>query len=232
MGGFFGGGGASASNMVGATSSAAGAAGLVPQPAAGDQRKFLTGGATFLNVADQALPTTPIRRTNGIAFASNAASASGGRATITQYVLCPYIYIFATKAYTTFSIYVSGAGTASSLGRLAIYNIGSDGAPSTLVCSSGTFTTDSIGLKQPTMSSTVVNCGWYFCLVATNSSANVTFFGDAMSWPRGFLSGQVSGAGPVGLDYSLKAYANLWPDPWDGTSNTFANAYHPVVELT
>ena len=45
--GLFGGGGASASNMVGATSSAAGTAGLVPQPAAGDQNKALTGGGIF-----------------------------------------------------------------------------------------------------------------------------------------------------------------------------------------
>lgn len=219
-------------DMVGATSSVAGTAGLVPAPAAGDQRKFLTGGATFLNVADQALPTTPIRRTNGIAFASNGGNSQGARATNTGYVLCPYIYIFSTKAYTTYSIYVSGAGTASSLGKLAIYTIGSSGAPDSLICESGTFATDSTGLKQPTMSSTVVNCGWYFCLVATNSSANVTFYGDAMSWPRGFLSGQVSGATPVGLDYSQKAYANLWPNPWDGTGNAFGNAYHPVVELT
>ena len=231
MGFFSGGGGARVANMVGATDSVAGTAGLVPAPAAGDQRRLLTGAGTFIATADQALPTTPIRRTNGIAFASGTAAA-GGRLTLTGYVLCPYIYVFSTKAYTTFSIYVSGAGTASSLGKLAIYNIGSDGAPSSLVCSSGTFATDSTGLKQPTMSSTVVNCGWYFCLVATNSAGNVAFYGDAMYWPRGFLSGQVSGGAPVGLDYSQKAYANLWPDPWDGTGNTFANAYHPVVELT
>lgn len=45
--GFFGGGGASASNMVGATSSAAGTAGLVPAPAAGEQGRALCGDATF-----------------------------------------------------------------------------------------------------------------------------------------------------------------------------------------
>ena len=44
---FFGGGGSAASNMVGATSSAAGTAGLVPAPAAGDQDKVLRGDATF-----------------------------------------------------------------------------------------------------------------------------------------------------------------------------------------
>jgi hypothetical protein len=45
--GFFGGGGSAASNMVGATSSAAGTAGLVPAPAAGDEEAFLCGDATF-----------------------------------------------------------------------------------------------------------------------------------------------------------------------------------------
>ena len=45
--GFFGGGGSAAANMVGATSSAAGTAGLVPAPAAGDQNKALTGGGIF-----------------------------------------------------------------------------------------------------------------------------------------------------------------------------------------
>lgn len=44
---FFGGGGASVANMAGATSSVAGTAGLVPQPAAGDQDGILFGDATF-----------------------------------------------------------------------------------------------------------------------------------------------------------------------------------------
>jgi hypothetical protein len=49
MGGFFGGGGgASASNMVGATSSAAGTAGLVPAPAAGEHNAYLGGQGVFL----------------------------------------------------------------------------------------------------------------------------------------------------------------------------------------
>jgi hypothetical protein len=41
--------GAVTSDLVGATSSAAGTAGLVPAPAAGDQERFLTGGASFSN---------------------------------------------------------------------------------------------------------------------------------------------------------------------------------------
>jgi len=47
MGFFGGGGGAAPANMVGATSSAAGTAGLVPAPAAGDQDAVLFGDAAF-----------------------------------------------------------------------------------------------------------------------------------------------------------------------------------------
>ena len=229
--GFFCGGGAAASNMVGATASVAGTAGLVPAPAAGDQGKFLRGDASFRSIADQALPISPTRRSGNIAFACNGDSSYGTRTTQTGFVLVPYIYIFQTKAYTTYSIHISSGGTASSLGKLAIYTIGAGGVPDQLICQSGTFATDSNGLKQPTMASTVVNSGWYFCLVATNSSASVTFSGDKMNWPRGFVHGVLNSAS-VGLDYSQKAYADLWPTTWDGTGNSFGSAFHPVVELS
>ena len=48
MGFFGGGGGAAPANMGGATSSAAGTAGLVPAPAAGEESGLLRGDATFL----------------------------------------------------------------------------------------------------------------------------------------------------------------------------------------
>jgi hypothetical protein len=48
---FFGGGGSAASNMVGATSSAAGTAGLVPAPAAGDEDKQLLGSGSFIQTS-------------------------------------------------------------------------------------------------------------------------------------------------------------------------------------
>jgi hypothetical protein len=49
MGFFGGGGGAAPANMAGATSSAAGTAGLVPAPAAGENNATLAGNATFKN---------------------------------------------------------------------------------------------------------------------------------------------------------------------------------------
>ena len=231
MGGFFGGGGGTTvSNMVGATSSTAGTAGLVPAPAAGDQRTFLRGDATFQSISGNLIPITPSRRTNGISFAC-ADSGFGPRSTSTGYVLFAPVYIRQTKSYTTYSVYVTVAGTASSVGKLALYSINSSAAPDQLICESGTFATDSIGLKQPTMSSTIINDGWYYIALGTNSSAAVSFYGCTFSEVRGFVSGSVSGAQPALLDYSVKTYASLWPSTWSG-SDAYGGNYHFLSEIT
>lgn len=233
--GFFGGsgGGASVADMVGATSSAAGTAGLVPAPASGAQRKFLRGDASFVSISDNALPVTRSARSGYITYmgATQAGGIGNTNNSIDNYPLCGYIYIRETKSYTTFSVRVTSAGAANSLGKIAIYTIGTDGLPSTLVCSSGTFATDSTGLKQPTMTSTVVNSGWYIAIVATNSGTNVAYLGDVLEECRSMFAGVTTGRAD-GLDYSQKLYANLWPNPWDGTGSTFRNAYYVIVELT
>ena len=141
------------------------------------------------------------------------------------------IYVRETKSYTTFSVYVSGAGTANSVGKLAIYSIDSSAAPSALICSSGTFATDSTGLKQPTMTAVVLNDGWYYAAFATNSAANVSLYGELNHWARAIIGGSVGGAAPVLIDYSTKTYASLWPDPWSGSDN-YSSAYHFICELT
>ena len=227
--GFFGG-GASASNMVGATSSVAGTAGLVPAPAAGDQRKFLRGDATLQSISGNTIPITPSRRSGAITHAAGV-NDYGSRSTSTGYVLCTPVYIRETKSYTTFSVYVSGAGSAGSVGQVALYQVGSSATPTTLVCNSGTFATDSTGTKQPTMTSTVINDGWYFGMIATNSAANVSFYGNTFAGIRLMIAGSINGAAPVLIDYSDKAYANLWPSTWDGTNN-FSNNYYIIMELT
>jgi hypothetical protein len=227
--GFFGGGGSAASNMVGATSSDAGTAGLVPAPSSGSQRKFLRGDATFQSIADQVVPTTPTRRSGYISFFGSGGSF-GARGTSTGYVLCGHIYIPDTKGYSTYTIYVTQAGSAGSVGKLAIYSISSSAEPNSLICQSGTFTTDSTGTKQPTMTSVVINSGWYFVLVGTDSSTTVNFRGEANSFARSLIYGANSSSAE-GIDYSTKAYADLWPDPWNGT-NVFSNAFHFMCELT
>jgi hypothetical protein len=227
---FFGGGGAAPANMVGATSSAAGTAGLVPAPAAGSQRKFLRGDATFQSISSNLAQITATRRSNGISFIG-ADATYNTRTTNSGFVLFAPLYIRETKTYTTFSVYVSSLGSASSVGKIAIYSISSSAAPDSLICESGTFATDSVGLKQPTMSSILVNDGWYYVAVATNSASNVGFYGNQQNFARGMISGTISGNPAIMIDYSTKAYADLWPSTWNG-SDTYTSANHFICELT
>jgi hypothetical protein len=158
---------------------------------------------------------------------SNAVNTSGG------FVLFAPVYVRKSANYTTYSVGVSTAGSASSLGKMALYTIkAADATPDALVCESGTFAADSTGIKQPTMASTFVSEGWYYMAIGTNSTTNMTFFGDTFLILRGVFSGSTFGASPVLLDYSQKLYANFWPNPWDGTGTTFRNAFHPITSLS
>ena len=230
-----GGGGAAASNMVGATSSVAGTAGLVPAPAAGSHRNFLRGDATFQSLIN-AYPSTKVSR-GSTYFSWVGGSSVGGTSNIVNtsggYVLFSPIYVRESKNYTTYWILVTTAGGANSLGKMALYSIkGSDATPDALICESGTFAASSTGLKQPTMASTFVEAGWYYMAVGTNSTNNLAFHGDAMSYVRTFLAGSDSTAAPNLLDFSQKLYADLWPNPWNGTGSTWRNAFYFISDLT
>jgi hypothetical protein len=158
---------------------------------------------------------------------SAAINTSGG------YVIFTPVYVRKSDNYTTFSVIVSGAGSASSLGTMALYTIkAADATPDALVCSSGTFATDSTGIKQPTMASTFVKEGWYYMAIGTNSTSNVTFYGDTMLSLRSVFSGAALSTPAVLLDYSQKLYADLWPNPWNGTNTTFRGAFHAITSLT
>jgi hypothetical protein len=213
-----------------ATSTQAGGVGFVPSPSAGDQGKFLRADATFRSISSNLAPPTATRRANGISFVG-ADATYNTRTTTSSFVLFAPIYIRETKLYTTFSVYISSSGAASSVGKIAIYSISSSASPNSLICQSGTFATDSIGLKQPTMSATVVNDGWYYVAAGTNSGTNVGFYGNQQNFARGMISGTVAGNPSVMIDYSSKAYADLWPATWDG-SDTYVSANHFICELT
>jgi hypothetical protein len=157
---------------------------------------------------------------------SNTVNVSGG------YLPFSLVYVPKSANYTTFTCIVSVAGSASSLGKMALYTINAaDALPNALVCESGTFAADSTGIKQPTMASTFVSEGWYYMAIGTNSTTNMNFTGDAMTSLRGKFAGS-AGAAPLLLDFSQKLYADLWPNPWDGTGSTFRNANHPITSLT
>ena len=213
-----------------ATATQAGGVGFVPSPAAGDQGKYLRGDSTFKSISANLAPPTPTRRANGISFVG-ADATYNTRTTNSGFVLFSPIYIRETKSYTTFSVYISSSGAASSLGKIAVYSISSSASPNSLICQSGTFATDSTGLKQPTMSATVINDGWYYVAAGTNSGTNVGFYGNQQNFARGMISGTVAGNPSVMIDYSSKAYADLWPTTWDG-SDTYVSANHFVCELT
>jgi len=202
----------------------------------------LTLGSNALSIDGTTLksqplfPVEPISR--GAAHISYIGSASGGNSssavnTSGGFVLFAPVYVRKSANYTTYSVGVSTAGSASSLGKMALYTIkAADATPDALVCESGTFAADSTGIKQPTMASTFVSEGWYYMAIGTNSTTNMTFYGDTMLLLRGVFSGSTFNNNPFLLDYSQKLYANFWPNPWDGTNNTFRNAFHPITSLS
>ena len=196
--------------------------------------KGLSFDGTTLNSAT-AFPVDPISRGAtfisylGHAFVGNSSSVvnTGG-----GYLPFSLVYVPKSANYTTFTCIVSVAGSASSLGKMALYTINAANAlPDALVCESGTFEADTTGIKQPTMASTFVSEGWYYMAIGTNSTTNMNFTGDVMTSLRGKFAGS-AGAAPVLLDFSQKLYADLWPNPWNGTGSTFRNAYHPITSLT
>jgi hypothetical protein len=202
----------------------------------------LTLGSNALSIDGTTLksqplfPVDPISR--GAAHISYIGSGSSGNSSSAVnvgngYVLFAPVYVRKSANYTTYSVGVSIAGSASSLGKMALYTIkAADAMPDALVCQSGTFATDSTGLKQPTMASTFVSEGWHYMAIGTNSTTNMSFYGDTMTIIRGALSGSTFNTAPLLLDYSQKLYADFWPNPWNGTNSIFRNAYHPITSLT
>jgi hypothetical protein len=202
----------------------------------------LTLGSNALSIDGTTLksqplfPVEPISR--GAAHISYVGSAAGGNSssavnTSGGFVLFAPVYVRKSANYTTYSVGVSTAGSASSLGKMALYTIkAADATPDALVCESGTFAADSTGIKQPTMASTFVSEGWYYMAIGTNSTTNMTFYGDTMLLLRGVFSGSTFNQNAVLLDYSQKLYADFWPNPWNGTGSTFRNAFHPITSLS
>lgn len=183
MSGFFGGGGGAApANMGGATSSAAGTAGLVPAPAAGENKRFLLGDATFGNIHDLFLLSTPL---NGVTGSSNGGErfwrttpffniASGGiNMTANFEWVCPPLLMPSTRTWK-FGIYCYEAKLTSAI-RLAIYNISyTTGRPTTIIEDLGELDTTTTGEK--TVTSTIsIPKGWVLpVLRSKNSNPGIT----------------------------------------------------------
>lgn len=180
--GFFGGGGASASNMVGATSSAAGTAGLVPQPAAGDDGRVLNGDATF---------QSPRYPTKANTVFSNRTIGPIGRAGVnssgnyTQYSGRMYfVPIYVPSQLTSWSIvFVGNANTANA--TVGIYDYGTDtGLPKTRIDKSSSFSINAAGATNFTTAFTsTLKRGIYFLAISYSTSVSVQGYNDnLLNW--------------------------------------------------
>jgi len=198
--GFFGG-GASASNMVGATSSAAGTAGLVPAPAAGDQTAFLSGSGSFL------IPAVPIlskdsAQTQDVGSVGGSSvvfwgcpflsGGSGAGATALKPLFCP-IYIPKTDTYTRIAATVN-TGSAGTLFSLALYSLDeATGLPENLVTNVNSLSSASAATVEGTISQSL-NQGWYWAAILTDSATPIfrvennqtfSFIGTNQPWSGG-----------------------------------------------
>ena len=173
---FFGG-GASASNMVGATSSTAGTAGLVPAPAAGDQKLFLRGDGTFNPVEYMfRAPVNNITHNMGavngssISFFSYMFGIGGSTGTLTA-LQCRFTPILIPKAdtYTRLAADVnnSNAGTNCSI---SIYSPSSTTfLPAAKLADTGSMSTATAGVIEGTISQ-YLDQGFYWLGVCCDSA--------------------------------------------------------------
>jgi len=131
MGFFGGGGGTTPVNMVGASSGTAGTAGYVPAPAAGDQEKVLTGGASFGEYNRNHVIGT---LASGEFFISGTgASSSRGVGSFEALRFSP-IYIVKRSTFSEIGVYYFSGGGANAKFRTGLYKAdGTNEMPYTLI---------------------------------------------------------------------------------------------------
>jgi len=224
MGFFGGGGGSAASNMVGATSSTAGVAGLVPAPAAGEERHFLSGGATFLPNIPLVRPTSASGRLIGCIGANTRANQNYGNAQ-SNTIFSPIFLPSATLTAIGLTFFSQNTGNV----RYGIYDSSTDNLPTTLL-GSGVASTSSgaaanaavvvsglsvslkggiywIALQQDTNNSVnhiTSGNGWAYQFAGFTSAGLLT--GQTLSCARSYSSGLES-TRTVAIDYTYSA----WP---------------------
>jgi hypothetical protein len=176
---FFGsGGGSAASNMVGATSSAAGTAGLVPAPAAGDDDKFLAGDATFGVAPRYISPCLPnwltgtfATRNEGNPYTSGAYGYVIGA---NRLGLCP-VFIRKSGTYTVIGLNIQNDAAKTSTNiRFGIYNVSNSTLrPTTLISDSGDVTYTNNSTVSGTISA-YLKSGFYWAALVTDGTHNLS----------------------------------------------------------
>jgi len=224
MSGFFGGGGTAYSNFTGSSSTVTGASGLVPAPAAGQDRHLLAGNATFI-------PNIPLVRPT---------SASG------RLIGCIGANIRANQTYansqsnTIFSPIFLPSGTITAIGltffsqttgnvRYGIYDSSSGDVPTTLLGSGTASTLTAAAANAAVVVSSLsiaILGGLYWIALQQDQSNNVNHITTANGWAyqfagftsAGLLTGQTLSCArsyssglettrSVAIDYTYSA----WP---------------------
>jgi hypothetical protein len=232
MGFFGGGGGAAASNMVGATSSAAGTAGLVPAPAAGEQNGFLMGQGIFGPAVFRPNLSTYSRFYGPMGGAgSNAADANTTAANVgTRAELNPII--LPNGSVSKLGVFVSSS-TANGTGYLALYNSDSSGNPANLI-TSGSFSytsTDSSVTKTVSISPSVsIKAGLYYTAHHASISSGPTVrkttrgnFLNSFYWGYEDENNSFNGTSSASPTISISS-AGTWPDPAGSITFTTNNS--------
>jgi hypothetical protein len=227
MGFFGGGGGAAPANMGGATSSAAGTAGLVPAPAAGEDELFLKGNALF-----QEGPIPQRTFTSGY-FCNDAFSTIEGtnswNASRTHYNL---IWIPRRMSFDRIGFTQNTAGLTHNV-RIGLYNSSlTTGLPSTVKFDAGEITLNGAGTYTVTISQTV-EAGFYWGAVYTGSTGiNTPRFTGSYYW--GYLRGKVSSSessSTIRFPYSQSVPTNSATSFSDNPTITGENQQALVVFL-
>lgn len=224
MGFFGGGGGTTPVNMGGATSSAAGTAGYVPAPSAGQDRHVLSGSASFIPNVPVVRPTSASGRLIGCMCANTRANGNYSNAQ-SNTIFSPIFLPSGTLTAIGLTFFSQNTGNV----RYGIYDSISGDIPTTLL-GSGTATTSSgaaanaavvvsglsvtiagglywIALQQDTNNNVnwiTSGNGWAYQFSGFTSAGLLT--GQALSCARAYSSGLES-TRTVAIDYT---YSN-WP---------------------
>lgn len=230
---FFGGGAAA---MVGATSSAAGTAGLVPAPAAGEQNAVLGGQGTFLPALIR--PKLPSTRYYCPIQVGGSTAATLNQNMDTRVYITPPLYLPAISVANLRLRHNSNAGANGTM-YVALYNSTSDGLPnSPVITTSHTFTTTQ-GAINKTMSispSVAIKAGIYFGACYLDSATSVAIL--SVGRADASLLGIASADNPLSTANNMTPYfANSktggnWEDPAGSLSFTNGNsAYCFYIEV-
>lgn len=220
--GFFGGGGGGTTpvNMGGATSSAAGTAGYVPAPAAGDEHKLLRGDATFQGVPwGQKLVSSS---TSDVALTGTIANVIGlyGLATLTSSGNQQFVYsrqyfcpVFIPSTLTSWNLNVTiGANPTSQIAcKIGVYDRSTTtNLPNNRISVSSAITvaTTDTGTTKTVAFTDTLNTGLYYLSVCGGTLATVLpLQGLNSTIPLPFLGFQLrTGAAPVCLYRTITGY--------------------------